>query len=125
DRQRRMRCGHRIHVVSFPARRSLPVKFLAVPARHAALAVRLYEGERDVLLAEHLVRPIGVAVQRLGLRLGVGNLVGVRRRLLAGAIILVIASGPGWRGSTCAQSENDKDKKRLHPSYTTLPATTV
>src|SRR5213596_1970632 len=118
-RQRRIRCAHRIHVVRLPARRSLPVKLLAVPARHAALPVRLHEGERDVLLAEHLVWPIGVAVQRLGLRLGIGNLLEVRRRPLAGAVILVIAPGPG-RSSACAQSENDEGEKRLHPSYTTL-----
>ena len=51
QRQRRMRGGHRVHVVGLADRRLLAVELAAVPRRDAALLVRPQRGRRHVVLA--------------------------------------------------------------------------
>ena len=68
DRQRRVRRGHRVHVVGLAAGGLLAVEAPAVPAADAALPERRATArERHVVPAEHLVGTVGEAVQRLGL----------------------------------------------------------
>ena len=56
-----MGCGDRIHVEDFAIRCLLAVELLAVPGGDAALTHRFVTGDRDIVTAEHGVRPVGAA----------------------------------------------------------------
>ena len=88
DRQGRVRRRHGEHVVGFADRGFLAMKFLAVPAADATFLVRPDAGVRHVFLAEHDIRPVGEAVQRLDPRLGVGNVVEPVGNFIGRAIVL-------------------------------------
>jgi hypothetical protein len=89
-----VRGGHRVHVVALAAGGLLTVEALAVPAREAALAERLYRGERHIALAEDFIGTIGEAAERLGARLGIRDGGEVVRQLVARAVVLVVAARP-------------------------------
>src|SRR5690606_37827607 len=67
QRQRRVRCRHRIHVVDLAARRRQAVKITAVPRGHTARAVTLARLEHVIALAEHVVERQVAARAALGL----------------------------------------------------------
>src|SRR3954470_7169196 len=113
--QRRVRGGHLVHVVGFAARGFLAMELLAVPARRAALAERLYRGERHVLLAEHLIRTVRVLMQRLIARHRVRSSSQVRRRIGVWAVVLVVAAA-ARRGAAGRKQQNERKNWILHPS---------
>ena len=74
DRQRRVRRGHRVHVVDLAARRGPAMELASVPRGQAALAERHIACRRHVVVAEHLVRLVRAArADRLDARLGIGQ----------------------------------------------------
>ncbi len=96
-RQRRMRRGHRVHVVAFAARCRLAVVAPSVPRSGAAYAIRRQFGHRRVGAAEHRVRAQGARQQRLGAGHRVGNRGEIRRCVLARPVVEVVGAAPSGR----------------------------
>ena len=127
DRQRRVRGGHLVHVVGLAARGLLAVVASCRTSSPCRAGVNgCTEVERHVLLAEHLVRTIGVLVQRLAARHGVGDRgrdwpAGSRpgRRPCSSRP----AASAGGAARRAAGNDQRQEPGCLHPSYTTLPAT--
>ncbi len=71
DRQRRMRRGHREHVVDLAARGAVAVELAPVPRGGALLPEGHVGGQRRVAAAERGVGTVGAGMQRLDARHGV------------------------------------------------------
>lgn len=74
-------------------------EIFSVPAGDAALLMRLEGGIRNVRFAQHNVGTIGEAMQGLGFRLGVGDVIEIFRRVFCRTVILVEAATPLENGS--------------------------
>ena len=68
------------------------MKFLAIPTGNALHLVRPQAGIRLVRLAENDVGAIGKAVQRLGVRHGVGNVVKIIGNIVSRTVVLVVTA---------------------------------
>src|SRR5688572_2884653 len=118
QRQRRMRGGHREHVVDLAARGSVAVKLLAVPRCQPALAKRNIGRQRRVTAAQRNVRPIGAREEWLDPRHRIGSRRNVARRPIRRPVVLVVAATLGSGAAT-----QDKCRNHKHATAATYAVT--
>ena len=110
QRQRRVGGRHRVHVVGLADRRLLAMELAAVPRCDAALLVRAERRRGDVVAAEHRVRTVGRATERLEPRARVGDRIEIGRDVFAWAVVLVVA-GLSGRRSWCRRAGRSRRRR--------------
>ena len=95
NRQGGMGRRHLVHVVDFTRRSALAMEFLAIPGARALLRKWFVVGDRRVRLAEDDIRAVRARRIRLVAHFRIGHVAQVGRRIVARAVILVVAAAPG------------------------------
>ena len=99
QRQGRMSGGHRVHVIGLAAGGFLAVKLAPVPRARTALTEHAVARDWHIGAAKHHIGPVGGAAQgRLVDRNRIGRGLEIGRRIIPGAIILVVGTTPRLPG---------------------------